>query len=106
MFGDLSEMMSKLREAQQKIEETKERLNSILIDESNADGKIKVTVTANRKIKSIFIDNSLHDNEEIEDYLIITLNKALSKATAINEQEMATAAKSGMPNIPGMDKLL
>ena len=30
MFGDLSEMMSKLKEAQQKIEETKARLKTIL----------------------------------------------------------------------------
>lgn len=105
MFGDLSGMMGKLKEAQQKVEETKQRLNTVLIDESGADGKIKVTVTANREIKSISIDSSLQDNEEIEDYLIITLNKALSRATAINEQEMAIAAKSGMPNIPGMDGL-
>jgi hypothetical protein len=31
------------------------------------------------------------------------LNNAIKKATEINEQELAIAAKSGMPNIPGMD---
>jgi len=31
------------------------------------------------------------------------LNKALDKAGAINEAELAAAAKDGMPNIPGMD---
>ncbi len=104
MFGNLGGMMEKLKEAQVKIEETKQRLNSVLIDEAGADGKLKVTVTANREIKSISIDESLlQDNEELEDYLILTLNKALSRANTINEQEMAIAAKSGMPNIPGMD---
>ena len=104
MFGDMSGMMNKLKEAQQKVEETKVRLNTVLVDENSADGKIKVTVTANREIKAISIDNSLlSDAEELEDYLIITLNKALEKAAAINENEMAVAAKSGMPNIPGMD---
>ena len=104
MLGDLSGMMSKLKDAQKKVEETKNRLNSVLVDENSADGKLKITLTANREIKSISIDNSLlNDAEELEDYLIITLNKAIEKASKINENEMAVAAKSGMPNIPGMD---
>jgi len=104
MFGDLSGMMDKLKQAQQKVEETKTRLNTVLIDESSNDGKLKVTVTANREIKAISVDDSLlQDAEELEDYLVITLNKALKRAGAINEQEMAMAAKDGMPNIPGMD---
>jgi len=103
MFGDLGGMMDKLKAAQQKVEETKTRLNSVLVDEASSDQKIKVTLTANRAIKSIHIDESLlSDAEELEDYLIITLNKAIEKATQINETEMAAAAKSGMPNIPGM----
>ena len=104
MFGDLSGMMESLKGAQQKVEETKTRLNSVLVDEVTADGKLKITLTANREIKAISIDNSLFaDAEELEDYLIITLNKGIEKATKINEAEMAVAAKSGMPNIPGMD---
>tara|TARA_B110000091_G_scaffold211101_1_gene255117 strand:- start:932 stop:1255 length:324 start_codon:yes stop_codon:yes gene_type:complete len=104
MFGDLSGMMDKLKEAQQQVEKTKTKLNSVLVDEVSADGKLKVTLTANREIKGISIDDSLlSDAEELEDYLIIALNKALKKASNINENEMAIAAKSGMPNIPGMD---
>ncbi len=104
MFGDISGMMGKLKEAQQKVEETKKRLDSVLVDEVSGDEKIKVTLTANRTIKAISIDDSLlNDAEELEDFLIITLNKAIEKASKINENEMAVAAKSGMPNIPGMD---
>ncbi|MFN0729603.1 YbaB/EbfC family nucleoid-associated protein [Polaribacter gochangensis] len=104
MFGDMSSMMSKLKEAQQKVEETKTRLHHVLIDETSSNGKIQVTITANRELKAIKIDDSLlNDAEELEDYLIVTLNSAIKKATEINEQELAVAAKSGMPNIPGMD---
>jgi len=103
MFGNLSGMMDKLKDAQQQVEKTKTRLNSVLVDEVAADGKLKITLTANREIKSINIDDSLlSDAEELEDYLIIALNKAIEKATKINEAELAQAAKSGMPNIPGM----
>lgn len=104
MFGDLMGMMGKLQETQKKIEETKQRLNNVLIDEQSADGLLKVTVNANRTIKQLEIDNELlQDKEQLEDYLILTLNKALSKAGDINEAELTAAAKDGMPNIPGLD---
>ena len=104
MFGDLSGMMDSIKDAQKRVEETKTRLNSVLVDEVAADGKLKITLTANREIKAISIDNTLlSDAEELEDYLILALNKAIEKATKINEAEMAVAAKSSMPNIPGMD---
>lgn len=104
MFGDISGMMGKLKEAQQKVEDTKKRLNTVLIDEKAANGALKITVTANREVKAITINESLlADKEELEDYLILTLNKALKRAGDINEHELAVAAKDGMPNIPGMD---
>jgi nucleoid-associated protein EbfC len=104
MFGDIMGMMGKLKETQQKIEETKKRLDTVLVDEKSNDGLLKVTLTANRKIKSIEIDESLlQDKEQLEDYLILTLNKAIEKATNVNEAELGAVAKDGMPNIPGMD---
>ncbi|NCO64507.1 MAG: YbaB/EbfC family nucleoid-associated protein [Flavobacteriales bacterium] len=104
MFGDMMNMMGKLKETQKKVEETKIRLNSVFIDEKSLDGKLKITLSANRTIKSIAIsDDLLQDKEELEDYLVVTLNKAIEKATKINETELAAAAKEGLPNIPGLD---
>ena len=104
MFGDMMGMMNKLKESQKKVEETKERLNHVLVDQNSNDNLLKVTLTANRTIKKIEIDNSLlEDKEQLEDYLILTLNKAIEKATSINEAELAAVAKEGLPNIPGMD---
>jgi len=107
MFGDLMGMMGKIKETQKKVEATKERLNSVMIDEESSDGLLKVTLTANREIKSISIDDSLlDDKEQLEDYLVLTINKAIEKATKVNEAELAAVAKEGMPNIPGMDGLM
>lgn len=104
MFGDIMGMMGKLRETQQKIEETKKRLDMVLIDEQSSDGLLKVTMTANRKIKSLSIDDSLlDDKEQLEDYLVTVMNKAIEKATSVNEAELAAVAKDGMPDIPGLD---
>ena len=104
MFGDMMGMMAKLKETQKKVEETKNRLDTVLIDEKSSDDKIKVTLNANRVIKSIEIsEDILNDKEELEDYLIVTLNNAIEKASKINEAELAAVAKDGLPNIPGLD---
>ena len=39
---------------------------------------------------------------KLEDYLLLTLNRALERASVINEQELAGSIKDGMPNIPGL----
>ena len=104
MFGDMMGMMNKLKETQKKVEATKLRLHTVLIDEASSDQKLKVTITANREIKSITIaDELLTDKDMLEDYLVLTLNKAIDRATTINETELAAVAKEGIPNIPGMD---
>lgn len=104
MFGDMMNMMGKLKETQKKVEETKKRLDTVLIDESSNDNKLKITLTANREIKAIKIDDELlKDKEQLEDYLILIINKAIEKATKVNEAELGAVAKEGMPNIPGMD---
>lgn len=104
MIEDFMGMMGKLKETQKKIEETKKRMDTLLVDASSSDGKLKITLTANKEIKSIVVDDELlQDKEELEDYLILTLNKALDKASKVQEDELGAVAKEGMPNIPGMD---
>ncbi|AJA69214.1 YbaB/EbfC family nucleoid-associated protein [Myroides odoratimimus] len=104
MFGDLMGMMGKLQETQAKIEETKKRLDTVLVDDQSNDGLLQVTMTANRTIRSLSIsDELMEDKEQLEDYLVMVLNRAIEKASAINEAELAAAAKDGMPNIPGLD---
>ncbi len=106
MFGDMMGMMGKLKETQEKVEATKKRLNTVLLDEKSQDDLLQVTITANRELKEIKIDDSLlEDKEQLEDYLILTINKAIANATKVNETELAAVAKEGMPNIPGMDSL-
>ncbi len=106
MFGDMMGMMGKLKEARAKVEATKKRLDTVSLQESSSDGRVQVTLTANRKLKEIRIDESLlSDPEQLEDYLILTINQAIERATQLNESELAAVAKEGMPNIPGMDSL-
>ena len=73
MFGDMMNMMGKLKETQQKVEETKKRLDSVLIDEKSSDNLIEVTLTANRKITNISIDDRTNPSFEIKSLGNLTL---------------------------------
>ncbi|WP_224490350.1 YbaB/EbfC family nucleoid-associated protein [Robertkochia flava] len=104
MFGDLMGMMGKIKETQKKIEETKKRLDTVIVTQESNDGLLKLSMTANREMKSIEIDDSLlEDKEQLEDYLILQVNNLIEKATKVNEAELGAVAKEGMPDIPGMD---
>ncbi len=100
-------MMNKIKETQQKVEETKERLKTVYLEEKSTDGLLKVTISASREIKNLEIaDELLEDKEQLEDYLVLTLNKAIARATEVNEAELAAVAREGMPDIPGMNDML
>jgi DNA-binding YbaB/EbfC family protein len=92
MFGDL---FGKLQEAQQKMQEGKERLANITVDGEAGDGAVKVSVTGNREVKSILVGEHLlspDNKEELEDLLITALNRALKNAENAWEAEMKGVA--------------
>ena len=61
-------------------------VHSVTPGQCRADGKIKITVAGNNKIKSLSIDDTLlEDKEALEDYLIVTINKAMDKVSDANK---------------------
>jgi len=107
MLGDIMGLMGKFKETQQKVKEARKGLDAVTITEQSEDEKISVTVTANREIREILLDEQLfYDKSKLEEALKTTLNKALQKAGEIHDKELAAVAKKGMPNIPGMDAFL
>ena len=103
---DLMGMMGKLKATQQKIEDTKKRLDTVLIDEQSADGLLKVTLTANTKIISVVIAEALlEDKDQLEDYLIVVINKAIEKAASVNQAELDAVTRVDMPMIPRMEDM-
>ena len=102
MFG--SDMMGKLQEMKQQMDEIKTRLDTITVEGESGGGAVRVTVTGNRKIKNVEISDALRsaDKEELEDMLIMALNDGLEKAEKVNEAEMQGAASGMMPGLGSM----
>jgi len=100
-------MFDKLMQAQQQAEEIKKRLDNIEVSGQAEAGKIKVTATGNKKIKTISIDPDLlktAEGEELEELLVTALNRALEAAENTSQSEMQAAAQNmlgGLGNLFG-----
>ncbi|HPE58427.1 MAG TPA: YbaB/EbfC family nucleoid-associated protein [Bacteroidales bacterium] len=101
MIGDL---FSKLQDARQRIEEAKNKLNSIIIEVESDRGNIKIKANANKTLTSIEISEEAikMDRTELEDLLMLTINKALDEAAQRGELEMKSITKDVLPNFPGL----
>lgn len=89
-------MFDKLFEAQQKAGEVKKRLDGITVSGVAEGGKIIVTANGNKVIQSINIDDDFlksADREELEELLLVAINKALVQAENVSQSEMAALTK-------------
>ena len=85
-------MFDKLMEAQQKAGEVKSRLDAISVSGTAEGGKITVTANGNKVVQAINIDADFlkdADKEELEELLLIAINKALEQADNVSQSEMA-----------------
>lgn len=99
MLGNLGDMMGKLNEMKEKADEIKLKLDTTVIDVEGAGGDIKISITGNREIKHLSIAPALQhgDREELEEQLTVTINKAIFKATELNDHEMKAVASGMLP---------
>lgn len=98
------DLLGKMGEVKKKMDEIKSRLDHVLVDAESGDGRVRITATGNRKIKSIKIDEALlspDNKEELEDLLEVAVNRALEKAEATSEAEMKAAGRDLLPGMPG-----
>lgn len=103
MFGNLMDMMGKLQSARENFENLKSRLDSNSFTETSGGGTISITMTELATIKDIQIAAGLlADKEQLEDELVVTLNKALERVKRNAMEEAKKTAKDSLPPIPGL----
>jgi DNA-binding protein YbaB len=98
-------MFDKLFEVQAKAGEVKQRLDNITVTGTAEGGKISVTATGNKLIQSINIDADFFkeaDKEEIEELMVIAINKAMEQADNVSQSEMAAVTKDMFGGLGGM----
>jgi DNA-binding YbaB/EbfC family protein len=101
----LKAMFDKIMEAQQKAGEIKKRLDAITVTGTAEGGKITVTANANKAVQGITIDADFFkdaDKEELEELLVVAINKAMQQADNVSQSEMAAATKDMFGGLGGM----
>jgi len=96
MFGDMEEKQKQLQI----------KLSGMTVDAVSGDGKVKVAVSATREVRNISIDPSLMEDgdvEQIEDFVMVAINRALTQAAELEAQEAQNLLKDMLP--PGMGGL-
>jgi DNA-binding protein YbaB len=100
-------MFDKILEAQQKAGEVKTRLDAITVTGIAEGGKISVTANGNKVIQAVNIDSEFlktAEKEELEELMVIAINKALEQAENLNQSEMAAMTQQmfgGLGNLFG-----
>ncbi|MEM1019873.1 MAG: YbaB/EbfC family nucleoid-associated protein [Sphingomonadales bacterium] len=105
---NLMSMMKQAQEMQEKMQEKmaslQDELEAMSVEGAAGAGLIKVTANGKGIIKSISVDPSLVDKEEIdvlEDLIVAACNDAKGKAEEANQEKMADLS-AGLPLPPGM----
>jgi len=100
-------MFDKIMEAQAKAGEVKQRLDAITVTGTAEGGKITINANGNKVIQSIQIDEDFFkqaDKEEMEELLLVAINKALEQAENVSQSEMAAMTQQmfgGLGNLFG-----
>ena len=102
-------MFDKLLQVQQKAAEIKKRLDNVSVTGEAEGGKIKVIANGNKLITSVEIDQSFlssADKEELEELLVVAVNKAIEQAENVHQTEMQTMSQDMLGGLGGFGDLL
>ena len=100
-FGNIMDMMGKINSFKDKFTGLKDELENETFTTTSADGTVKITMSKLATIKDIELAEGM-DKEQIEDMLVMTLNKALEQVKAEAIEKAKKTAQDNLPNIPGM----
>ncbi|MGQ9798822.1 MAG: YbaB/EbfC family nucleoid-associated protein [Ignavibacterium sp.] len=104
---NLQGMLKQVQKMQAEMQKVQEQLANMTVTEEVGGGMIRATANGAKEIVSIEIDPQVINQEEkeiLEDLVVAAVNKALSSAGKMAEEELAKVTKGMLPpgmNIPG-----
>jgi hypothetical protein len=101
-------MLKQIQKMQADMAKVQAELENKTVSEESGGGMVKVVANGKKEIVSINIDDEVAksgDKEMMEDLIVAAVNKALSSAGKMAEEEMSSITKGMLPpgfNIPGL----
>ncbi len=107
MKGGMQGMLKQIQKMQADMERVQNDLGNKTVTEESGGGVVKATASGKKELISLQIDAEIinsNDKEMLEDLVVAAVNKALTSAGKLAEEELANVTKGMMPpgfNIPG-----
>lgn len=106
MAFDITGMMGKMKDLQEKMQQAQQELQHITATGEAGGGLVKATANGHRQLLKLDIDESLltpQDRDMVADLVVAAVNKALDTVAEQAKQEMQRKTSGLLPNIPGLD---
>ncbi len=103
---DMSKMMEKVQEVQQKMKAAQDNLVHVTASGESGAGMVKAVVNGKKQVISLEVDDELikpDDKEMMCDLIIAAVNMALEAVDAKAKEELKKSTEGIIPNIPGLD---
>ena len=101
-MNNMSGLLQQAQQMQRKMLEIEKKLSNMEVTGEVSNGLVKVVMTGKGVVKNIKIDESLkEDIEVLEDLIVAAMHEAKKNADSLSEQEMKSVT-GGMPMPPGL----
>lgn len=104
-MNDMMQAMQQLQQMQQKMAEAQAALENKTVTEETGGGVVRATMSGSQRLMKLEIKPEAIDPSDpamLEDLVITAVNKALESSRKMAADDMETATKGMMPNIPGL----
>jgi nucleoid-associated protein EbfC len=97
MKGGMGNMMKQAQMIQANMQKAQAELANVEVEGSASNGLVKVTMTCRNEVKRVSIDESVMDDKEtLEDLLVVALQDATKKAEETSTARMSSFMPAGM----------
>ena len=101
-MNNMGGLLQQAQQMQRKMLEIEKKLSNMEVTGQVSNGLVKVVMTGKGVVKNIKIDESLkEDIEVLEDLIVAAMHEAKKNADSLSEQEMKSVT-GGMPMPPGL----
>ena len=102
---NIAQIAKMAQQMQSQMAKTQEELRDTTLDATAGGGAVRVVITGAGEVRSIEIDPSAVDPDEVEmlqDLVTAAVNDAIGKAKELERERMAAVAGGmGLPGMPG-----
>ncbi len=97
MKGGMGNLMKQAQQMQENMKRAQEELANVDVEGVASNGLVKVTISCRNEVKRVSIDDSvLDDRETLEDLVLIAIKDALQKVEATSSARMSGLMPAGM----------